>query len=69
MEFYIRQTALLVIDVQKGFDDLAYWGRRNNPDADADMARLIAAWRGARPFIHIKHNSTHDQGKLLGDSV
>ncbi|EFV13946.1 cysteine hydrolase family protein [Segniliparus rugosus] len=38
-------TALLVIDVQKGFDDEAYWGPRNNPDAEANIARLVARAR------------------------
>lgn len=27
--------ALILIDIQKGFDDIAYWGgQRNNPDAE-----------------------------------
>jgi nicotinamidase-related amidase len=40
------QHALIVIDVQQGFDDPA-WGRRDNPDCEANIARLIAAWRAA----------------------
>jgi nicotinamidase-related amidase len=51
-------AALLVIDVQKGIDDPS-WGRRNNPEAEANIARLLDAWRaGAKPIFHIKHNST-----------
>ena len=38
-------TALVVIDVQKGFDDASYWGPRNNPDCEANIGRLITAWR------------------------
>ena len=61
----MSKTALLVIDVQKGFDDAAYWGRRNNPQAEANIARLIAVWREkARPLIHIKHNSTEPNSPL-----
>lgn len=53
-----ERTALLLIDVQKAFDD-PYWGKRNNLDAEKNMARLLTAWRAAqRPVIHVKHNST-----------
>ncbi|HEX4046747.1 MAG TPA: cysteine hydrolase family protein [Elusimicrobiota bacterium] len=52
-----RQTALIVIDVQKGFDHPS-WGPRNNPGAEAVIARLLEAWRGAgRPIIHVQHLS------------
>ena len=34
-------SALLVIDVQKGFDDPAFWGPRNNPDCEANIAALL----------------------------
>lgn len=51
-------AALIIIDVQKGIDDPS-WGRRNNPEAEANIARLLDVWRaGAKPIFHIKHNST-----------
>lgn len=57
-------TALLVIDVQKGFDE-PYWGERNNPDAEDNIARLLKAWRAAgRPVFHIKHNSRSPRSPL-----
>jgi len=50
-------TVLLVVDVQCAIDD-AKWGPRNNPDAEAKIAALLAAWRGARmPVVHIRHDS------------
>ena len=50
-------AALIVIDVQQGFDD-PQWGRRNNPDAEQQIGRLLAAWRQTnRPVIIIQHCS------------
>ncbi|HSH02245.1 MAG TPA: cysteine hydrolase family protein [Anaerolineae bacterium] len=57
--------ALLIVDVQQGFDNADYWGPRNNPQAETNIARLIAAWRHAnRPLIHVQHNSTNPQSPL-----
>ena len=50
-------AALIVIDVQQAFNDPS-WGARNNPAAEANIARLLAGWRGAgRPLFHIQHRS------------
>ncbi|MFJ8588693.1 cysteine hydrolase family protein [Streptomyces sp. NPDC093595] len=51
-------AALVVIDVQKGFEEEEFWGRRNNPGAERNMAALIDAWQGSgRPVVFVRHES------------
>jgi nicotinamidase-related amidase len=51
-------AALILIDVQKAWDDPGLKAGRNNPDAERRMAELLAAWRRAgRPVIHVRHDS------------
>ena len=55
-----HNTALIIIDVQQAIDDpkWARWGSRNNPEAEENIARLLAVWRAAqRPIIHMRHMS------------
>lgn len=50
-------AALLVIDVQEALDDPRR-PPRNNPDAEENIARLLAAWRVAgRRCVHIRDDS------------
>lgn len=62
-------TALLSIDVQYGVDDLQHWGgvrgRRNNPQAEENIARLLDAWRHRSfPVFHTQHDSTEADSPL-----
>jgi nicotinamidase-related amidase len=51
--------ALVVVDVQRGFDDAAHWGPRNNPACEANVASLIAGWREqGQPLVFARHDST-----------
>jgi nicotinamidase-related amidase len=50
-------AALLIIDLQKAID-APYWGPRNNPDCERNVAALLGRWRATRrPIYHIKHDS------------
>lgn len=62
IEAFGNETALLVIDAQRGVDFHSYWGgscgHRNNPQAEDRIAELLAAWRGlGRPVYFTLHNS------------
>ncbi len=60
----MRKTALLVIDVQKGLDDPSL-GKRNNPDAESNIALLLSEWRKYEwPIIHIRHCSVEPNSPL-----
>lgn len=62
--------ALIVIDVQRAFDQWEAAGqRRNNPDAILRIAELLAAFRAARaPIFHIRHEGTHPDSSFLSGS-
>jgi nicotinamidase-related amidase len=62
----MKNTALILIDIQNGFDDHQYWGgQRNNPDAEKNASQLLNHWREKKlPVFHIKHNSDNKQSKL-----
>ncbi len=62
-------TALIVVDVQRGFDDATYWGPRNNPDCEANIEQLIAAWRSQDwPIVYVRHDSSTPSSPLVAGS-
>jgi nicotinamidase-related amidase len=54
------RPALILIDIQKGFDNVEYWGgQRNNLDAENNAGELLRFWRKNQlPIFHIQHCST-----------
>jgi len=60
----MKKPALLVIDVQKGLDDPSL-GKRNNPDAESNIASLLAEWRELElPVVHVRHCSVEANSPL-----
>ena len=68
-----KNTALILIDVQNYFDNPDH-GKRNNPDAEENMAILLNMWRETkRPIVHIQHignpSLPHNPGRDIKDIV
>lgn len=69
IDHFGSETALLMIDNQRGVDVLEYWGgvtgRRNNPDAEEQLQRLLSSWRRANlPVLHTLHDSLEENSPL-----
>ncbi len=61
--------ALVLIDIQKGFDE-DFWGVRNNPNAEKRMIEILDFFRKNKmPIIHIKHNSLNPKSPLHPKSL
>ena len=57
-------TALLIIDMQKAFDN-PIWGERNNPQAEQQALRVLAYFRKhALPVLHVQHISDNPQSQF-----
>lgn len=60
----MQRAALLVIDVQQGFEDPS-WGARDNPACEENIRALIAAWRQRRwPVVYVRHDSLNPASPL-----
>ncbi|CZQ98375.1 cysteine hydrolase family protein [Trichococcus collinsii] len=52
-----ENNALIIIDVQKAFDDTK-WGERNNLNAEENIRKILELWREKDwPIIYIQHTS------------
>ncbi|WP_121640316.1 cysteine hydrolase family protein [Virgibacillus sp. Bac330] len=51
------KKALILVDVQKAFDDKK-WGERNNQEAEENMRKILQFWREKKWIVfHIQHTS------------
>jgi nicotinamidase-related amidase len=65
----LKTAALIIVDVQQGFDH-PHWGQRNNPTAEDNIAQLLTAWRQTnRPIFHIQHLSQEPDSPLRPDQA
>jgi nicotinamidase-related amidase len=65
------RTALIVIDVQRAFDEWEAAGKqRNNLDAVARIAEMLAAFRGnGMPIFHIRHEGIRPGSSFARDGT
>jgi len=60
----MKDSALLLIDVQKGIENPAL-GVRSTPEAESNIKKLLAEWRRhQRPIVHIRHCSVEPDSLL-----
>jgi nicotinamidase-related amidase len=58
------REALVVIDVQQGFDE-PLWGRRDNPSCEANVHALVDAFTNAgTPIVLVRHDSDEPSSPL-----
>jgi nicotinamidase-related amidase len=66
----LDNPALILIDIQKGFHDTAYWGQRNNLEAETNAAKLLNVWRQHNlPLFHVQHCSTNPKSRLAEGDI
>lgn len=62
----MKNPVLLLIDIQKGFEDIDFWGsERNNLNAEQNCRKILDDFRAKNlPTIHVQHSSTNPDSKL-----
>lgn len=59
-----QRNALIVVDVQQGFDS-PRWGVRNNPACEDNIRALLAHWRSqGQPVVLVRHDSAEPESLL-----
>ena len=60
-----ERQALIVIDVQEGFNDTAFWGNSSNPECEDKIETLLTVWRAHDwPIIVVRHDSESPESTL-----
>lgn len=61
-----ESAALILIDIQKGFDNIEYWGgERNNLNAEENASQILNLWRENKlPVFHVQHCSSNPNSLL-----
>lgn len=59
------KAALILIDLQQGFDDREFWGLRNNPALETNVHTLLQNFRRhGRSVLHVQHLSRDRRSPL-----
>lgn len=66
MSLTTKNAALILIDLQKGWDNHQHWGgNRNNPEAENVAHELLLKWRKKKlPIFHVIHGSSDPKSEL-----
>ena len=66
MKLSHKNTALLMVDIQKAFLEEDYWGgNRNNKNAEIVCNKILTKWRELQlPVFHVRHSSTNPNSLL-----
>jgi nicotinamidase-related amidase len=65
MPEWSEATALIVVDVQRGFENEAHFGTRNNPGCEMHIGMLLEAWtKQGWPIVYVRHDSKEEDSPL-----
>lgn len=65
----VGRSALVVVDMQRGFDD-PVWGATTNLDCEANVVALLEAWNSAgEPVVVVRHDSEAPDSPLHPDAA